>query len=629
MPTGISKHFKTALYRWRIVFHDLCWVPIAWIGAYWLRANMENIPQVFLDTCLTLLPFVFVVQLMVNFAVGLHCGEWRFVSLPDLTKIVKAVVFGTASVALAAFVITRLNFVPRSIFIFYALLLAAGMGGTRLAYRLFKDRHFSSRAGRKVVIIGAGSAGEQLVRDLRRNFPKKYNVIAFLDDDHAKIGRQIHGVPVVASVDVVEDVVDRWGVDLALLAAPSANDEEMQRIVKLCEKTHIEYRTLPGVHELLSGKVSLTDLREVRIEDLLGREPVDLDWHRIKSTLNEKVILISGAGGSIGSELSRQLAAISPAHIILFEQSEFSLYSIESELVEAFPEIKITPVLGDIVDKIAIQNAFDLFRPDIVFHAAAYKHVPLLEGQTREAIKNNVIGTQVIADLAYEYQCETFVLISTDKAVNPSSLMGACKRSAEIYCQMLARESNSKFITVRFGNVLGSAGSVVPRFQRQIRSGGPVTVTHPDMTRYFMTITEATQLILEASVVGSDGRIYVLDMGQPVKIIDLARQLILLSGKEPGKDIAIEFTGLRLGEKLSEELFHSEEDVTDTQHDKLLLAKTREVNSEKVQKTFARFQQAVDSNDCVQLTNGLKQLVPEYDPVMADVCEQKSNIQSA
>lgn len=625
MPGGIAKQFRTAIYRWRVVTHDMLWIPIAWIGAYSLRYNLDNIPQIFLDTCLTLLPYVFVMQLLVNFTVGVHRGEWRFASLPDLTQIVKTVLFGTATVALAAFVVTRLNYVPRSVFVLYAMILLVGMGGSRLIYRLFKDRHFSSRAGRKVVILGAGSAGEQLVRDLRRNFPKRYNVIAFLDDDPAKIGRQIHGVPVAASCDVIEDTVDKWGVDLALIAVPSATDEQMQRIVGLCEKAGVEFRTLPGVHELLSGKVSLTDLREVRIEDLLGREPVNLDWHRIKTTLAEKVVLISGAGGSIGAELSRQLAAIGPAHIILFEQSEYNLYTIECELMERFEQVKFTPVLGDICDRVALQNAFDLFKPDVVFHAAAYKHVPLLEGQVREAVKNNVIGTQMIADLALQHACEKFVLISTDKAVNPTSLMGACKRSAEIYCQMLAQQSATKFITVRFGNVLGSAGSVVPRFQQQIRRGGPVTVTHPDMTRYFMTITEATQLILEASVVGHDGQIYVLDMGQPVKIVDLAEQLILLSGKEPGEDIHIEFTGLRPGEKLTEELFHSDECLSDTKHDKLLLANTRATDETQVKKVFERFAVAVADNQNDVLVSGLKSLVPEYqESVIEPLCGRGS-----
>ncbi|MGH1543749.1 MAG: polysaccharide biosynthesis protein [Arenicella sp.] len=631
MPGGINKHVKTALYRWRVVLHDMLWIPFAWLGAYSLRYNFEYIPRIFLDTCITLLPYVVVAQIFVYFVVGVHRGEWRFVSLPDLTQIIKAVAFGTAMVALTAFVVTRLNYVPRSIFVLYAMILAVGLGGSRVAYRLFKDRHFSSRAGRKVVIIGAGSAGEQLVRDLRRNFPKRYNVLAFLDDDASKIGRQIHGVPVVASCDVIGDTVDRWGIDLALIAVPSANDQQMQRMVTLCEKAGIEFRTLPGVHELLSGKVSLTDLREVRIDDLLGREPVNLDWHRIKSSLAGKVVMISGAGGSIGSELSRQLAAIQPAHIILFEQSEYNLYRIEGELTERFNDVKVTPVLGDICDKVAVQNTFDLFKPNIVFHAAAYKHVPLLEGQVREAVKNNVLGTQIIADLAFDKNCEKFVLISTDKAVNPSSLMGACKRSGEIYCQMLASRSDTKFITVRFGNVLGSAGSVVPRFQQQIRCGGPVTVTHPDMTRYFMTITEATQLILEASVVGHDGRIYVLDMGQPVKIVDLARQLVLLSGKVPDEDIKIEFTGLRPGEKLTEELFHCDENLSDTKHDKLLLANTRSVNADKVATVFIQFAQAVDQNDCEQLVDGLKTLVPEYNllPVHTEACKGSTKQQSA
>jgi len=388
------------------------------------------------------------------------------------------------------------------------------MAGSRLAYRYYKDRHFSKKAGRKVVILGAGAAGEQLVRDLRRHYSNQYNIIAFLDDDEKKIGRHIHGIPVSASCDVVAETVTKWGVDLALIAMPSASDEEMQRLVSLCRNAEIEYKTLPGVHELLSGKVSLTDLRKVKIEDLLGREPVSLDWHRIKSTLSDSVILVTGAGGSIGSELSRQLGAVIPKQLILFDQSEYNLYSIDRELKERYPELDIRPILGDIVDELAVRQVFETYQPEQVFHAAAYKHVPLLEGQVREAVRNNVVGTKTIADLAFEFACDKFVLISTDKAVNPSSLMGACKRSAEIYCQMLAKKSDSQFITVRFGNVLGSAGSVVPLFQQQIQTGGPITVTHPDMTRYFMTITEASQLILEASVVGHDGHIYVLDMGE-------------------------------------------------------------------------------------------------------------------
>ena len=629
MSNSFKNQLLTALSRWRVVFHDMFWIPIAWLAAYWLRYNLDSVPDVFLESCLALLPYVFVVQSLVNFAVGMHRGEWRFASMPDLVQIIKAVMFGTACVAFVAFVVTRLNFVPRSVFILYAFVLLMGMAGSRLTYRYFKDRHFSKTAGRKVVILGAGAAGEQLVRDLRRHYSNVYNIVAFLDDDDKKIGRQVHGIPVSASCDVVADTVEKWGVELALIAMPSASDEEMQRLVSICRDAKIEYKTLPGVHELLSGKVSLTDLRKVKIEDLLGREPVSLDWHRIKSTLADSVILITGAGGSIGSELSRQLSAVKPQQLILFDQSEYNLYSIDFELKERFPDIDIRPVLGDITDEISLRHVFETYKPQQVFHAAAYKHVPLLEGQVREAVRNNVIGTKNVADLALEFDCDKFVLISTDKAVNPTSLMGACKRSAEIYCQMLATKAEGKFITVRFGNVLGSAGSVVPRFQQQIQAGGPVTVTHPDMTRYFMTITEASQLILEASVVGHDGHIYVLDMGEPIKIVELAEQMITLSGKKPNQDIKIEFTGLRPGEKLEEELFHCDENITDTKHEKLLLAHTRKIEEKVVHSSLSFLLEGVITNQVEKIDCGMNAIVPEYSGDCIAAAEKKHRGMSA
>lgn len=615
------KSVSSLVYRWRIVLHDLLVIPLAWIGAYWLRFNLESVPDIFFQSAIYALPVVIAVQTMSNLFVGVHRGEWRFVSLPDLMLICKSVVFGTIAIAFTLFLVAeRLMFVPRSAFILYALILGALMCGSRLVYRLFRDRHFSTRAGRKVLILGAGTAGEQLLRDLRRNHPNRYNIVAFLDDDPSKIGRQIHRVPIVASPDVLEDLIERWDIDLILIAVPSANDEQMQRLVQLCERSGVEFKTLPGVHELLSGQVQLGDMREVRIDDLLGRDPVKLDWHRIKHSLCDKTVLVTGAGGSIGAELCRQLASVCSAHLVLFDQSEYNLYSIEEELLERFPDIKVTPILGDVCDKAAAYHVFQRFKPTAVFHAAAYKHVPLLEGQVREAIKNNAIGTQTIADLAVEFDAEKFVLISTDKAVNPSSLMGACKRVAEIYCQQLARSTRTKFITVRFGNVLGSAGSVVPKFQKQIKHGGPVTVTDSEMTRYFMTITEATQLILEASAMGEDGRIYVLDMGQPVKIADLAEQLIRLSGKEPHQDIKIVFTGLRPGEKLHEELFHEKENLTSTDYEKIMLAATREVDSEQVLNVFKVMKTKLDDYD-ESLTDCLEMLVPEYKP---DVLRKKS-----
>ena len=606
------RSIQSLIYRWRIILHDMLMIPLAWMGAYWLRFNLDSIPDIFFQSALFALPVVIGVQTVINVFVGVHRGECRFVSLTDLMLISKSVVIGTTAIAFTLFLVAqRLMFVPRSVFILYALMLALLMCSSRLLYRLFRERHFSSRSGRKVVILGAGTAAEQLLRDLRRNHPNRYNIVAFLDDDPSKIGRQIHRVPIVASPDVLQDLIDRWGIDLVLIAVPSASDKQMQRLVQLCESTNVEFKTLPGMHELLSGQVQISDMRDVRIDDLLGRDPVKLDWHRIKHSLCDKTVLVTGAGGSIGSELCRQLASVCSAHLVLFDQTEYNLYSIEEELLERFPDIKLTSILGDVCDQAAARHVFEQFKPTAVFHAAAYKHVPLLEGQVREAVKNNAIGTRTIADLANQHGAEKFVLISTDKAVNPSSLMGACKRVAEMYCQQLASQSKTKFITVRFGNVLGSAGSVVPKFKNQIKQGGPITVTHPEMTRYFMTITEASQLILEASAMGEDGRIYVLDMGQAVKISHLAEQLIRLSGKQPGEDIEIIYTGLRAGEKLHEELFHDEENLTTTDYEKIMLAATRDIDPQLIEDVFATMVAKLDNYD-TSLVDCITLLVPEY-----------------
>ena len=587
-------------------------IPIAWLGAYWLRYNLSTIPEIFWQGAIYALPIVVSVQTVTNIFVGVHRGEWRFVSLVDLSLIVRSIVIGVGTIAIGLFFVAdRLAYVPRVALLNYVIILALLMCGSRLFYRLIKERHFSARSGRKVVIFGAGAAGEQLLRDLRRNHPNRYNVVGFLDDDPKKIGRQIHRVPIVASPDVLQDLVNRWDIDLVLIAVPSASEEQMQRLVGICERCKIEFKTLPGAHELVSGQVQLGDMREVRIDDLLGRDPVKLDWQRVQHSLCDKTVLVTGAGGSIGSELCRQLASVCSSHMVLFDQSEYNLYRMQEEMLERFPDITITPVLGDVCDTAAVKHVFEKFMPAAVFHAAAYKHVPLLEGQVREAIKNNALGTKVLADLSHAYGVEKFVLISTDKAVNPTSLMGACKRVAEIYCQELASKSATNFITVRFGNVLGSAGSVVPKFQQQIRQGGPITVTHPEMTRYFMTITEASQLSLEASALGENGSIYVLDMGQPVLISDLAEQLIRLSGRQPGKEIDIVYTGLRVGEKLHEELFHNDENLASTGHQKIHVAATRSVDGKLIDSVFENIVERLDSYDS-SLSDCIVKLVPEY-----------------
>lgn len=628
MWQALRSHFKAIRYRWWVLAHDMLMIPIAWLGAYWLRYNLGPIPEQFLAQAVHSLIIVVPIQGAILIAFGVHRGVWRFTSVSDLTRVLKGIVVGILVTAGVLFLYTRLQLVPRSVFVLYGLLLTFVLCGSRLSYRLLKDHHFSTKIEKKVLIVGAGSAGEQVVRELRRNTPRIYDPIAFVDDDPSKLGKDIHGIRVAGSCEDIQQICERWGVDLILIAVPSASDREMQRIVELCENSGIEFRTLPNVHDVVAGKVRIGDLREVRIDDLLGREPVTLNWDLINQNLKEKVVLISGAGGSIGSELCRQVARIEPGKLILFEHSEYNLYVVEQELRQDFPELEMRIVLGDICDQVAVEMTFVKYKPDVVFHAAAYKHVPILEGQIREAAKNNIIGTSIMAEQSRKHGCETFVLISTDKAVNPTSLMGACKRVGEIYSQALDSQSTTRFVTVRFGNVLGSAGSVVPLFNKQIKNGGPVTVTHPDIMRYFMTVTEATQLILQASSVGRGGEVYVLDMGEPIKIEYLAEQMIKLSGKEPGQDISIEYTGLRPGEKLHEELFHRDERLSVTEHDKLLLAHSREVEWKVVAPIIGRIKDAVAQYNEPDLRNMITHLVPEYTGVEqrldADLAEDLS-----
>jgi FlaA1/EpsC-like NDP-sugar epimerase len=407
-------------------------------------------------------------------------------------------------------------------------------------------------------------------------------------------------------------------IDLIVLALPSATSVQMRRLIRLCDKTGIPVRTLPPMNRLMSGQVTLNQLREVSIDDLLGREPVKLDWQAIESELHSKKVLVSGAGGSIGSELCRQIARLEPSRLILLDNSEFNLYSIEMEVQKNFPGLEISRCLNDVVDRSAMEKIFEQFRPEVVFHAAAYKHVPMLEDQIREAARNNVLGTRVMAEMADQYGCEAFVMISTDKAVNPANVMGTSKRAAEIFCQNLNQRSQTRFVTVRFGNVLGSAGSVVPLFKQQIEAGGPVTVTHREITRYFMTIPEACQLILQASVMGAGGEIFVLDMGESVKISFLAEQMIRLSGKVPHEDIDIVYTGLRPGEKLFEELFHEKEALQSTPHEKILLARYREFDWQRLTGMLDGLAIACSTYNEEELRSLLAELVPEWSGYRAE-----------
>ena len=592
--------------------HDIAMIPIAWFGAYWLRFNLDGIPENFRLQALHMLPVLLAVQGSLFWYFGLYRGVWRFASMPDLARIIQAVVAGVAVAAVLLFLFTRLQNVPRSVFVLDGFLLVLLLGGPRFVYRWIKDRRLYDKQVKNVLIVGAGHAGEMLVRDLLRDPVHTYRPVGFVDDDMAKQGKEIHGVRVAGNCENLFDLVKDLNVQLIMLALPSSTSRQMQRIVGLCETSGLPFRSLPRMQDLISGQVSVKDLREVKIDDLLGRESVSLDWTAITQRVRSQTLLITGGGGSIGSELCRQVARLNPGHLVIFEQSEFNLYNIELEVRQLFPQIKLTVLLGDITDAVAVEQTLRTYRPTTILHAAAYKHVPMLENQLRAAVRNNVLGTRTLATLASQYGCSTFVMISTDKAVNPANIMGMTKRVAEIYCQNLGAHSDTHFITVRFGNVLGSAGSVIPLFQKQIAAGGPVTVTHPEITRYFMTIPEASQLILQASSMGRGGEIFVLDMGEPVKIAYLADQLIRLSGKQPGEDIEIEYTGLRPGEKLYEELFHESEKLAGTTHPKILLANSRSMDFSEMQKYLDQLELACESDNKTEIYDLLCRLVPEH-----------------
>lgn len=596
--------------RGLIVAHDLVMVPLAWLAAYWLRFNLERVPQPFWNAALHATVLVLVIQGASFWYFGLYRGVWRFASLPDMVRILKAVSIGVVLSALALFLTTRLASVPRSVFPLDALLLGGLLAGPRFLYRWIKDRSLYVRSGRRVLIVGAGRAGELLVRDLLHD-GSDLSPVAFIDDDPGKIGKEIHGLPVIGAVPAIREAVSDLDIHLILIAIATATSSEIQRIVGVCEQAKVPFRILPRAEALVDGTVRVRELRDVRIEDLLGRQSVELDWAAITQGLKGRAVLVSGGGGSIGSELCRQIARLEPSRLVVLEQSEFNLYSIDLEIRRAFPELHFVAVLGDVGDPVIVDQVFTRHTPDIVFHAAAYKHVPLLEEQVRSAVLNNVFGTATLASAADRHGCRSFVLISTDKAVNPSNIMGVTKRVAEIYCQTLNERSRTRFVTVRFGNVLGSAGSVIPLFQKQIAAGGPVTVTHPEIMRYFMTIPEACQLILQANVIGEGGEIFVLDMGQPIKIRYLAEQLILLSGKRPDGDIKIVYTGLRPGEKLYEELFHSGEQLRETGHAKILLALSREVNQDEFARLLTRLERVTRENDEMRMKECLLELVPE------------------
>lgn len=600
------------LRRRSLVFaHDLLMVALAWLGAYWLRFNLSIPPPEYLDAALNALPWVLIIQAAVFSRLGLYRGVWRFASVPDLIRIGKSILVGITLIAVALHLYSRLEHVPRSVLPVYVMLLLLLLAGPRLIYRMWKDEGMHLATGQRALVVGAGRAAELLVRDLLRVRDARFTPVALVDDKPEKKGSEIHGVRVRGQCRQIPELIERLGIEAILIAVPSATDREMRRIVEICEGTGIPFLTLPSVQDMLAGQM-FGNLREVSIEDLLGRTPVQLDRGTVRRHIGGARILVTGGGGSIGSELCLQIARIAPAELIIFEQCEFNLYRIEQILRQAFPALRLTVLLGDVTDPVAIDRALRQTRPEVIFHAAAFKHVPLLQAQARQAVRNNVIGTRIVAAAALASGVSRFVLISTDKAVRPSNVMGATKRAAEKLVQSLDGQGATRFITVRFGNVLDSAGSVVPLFREQIRAGGPVTVTHPEVTRYFMTIPEACQLIMQAAAVGQGGEIFVLDMGEPVLIRYLAEQMIRLSGKRLGQDIEIQYVGLRPGEKLTEELFLEDERPILTPHTKLLLARSVIHDHRAVLRMIEVLDECCRRDEEGDLLDQLRLLVPEF-----------------
>jgi FlaA1/EpsC-like NDP-sugar epimerase len=596
--------------------HDVGAAGMAWLAAFWLRFNLELPPADFARVALATLPGVLAVHALAFWILGLYRGLWRYASLPDLQRILVAVAVAALAVPALFTLVVLETPVPRSVYLIMPVLLIGAMCGSRLLYRAWKERTLLGMVrhpeANPVLVLGAGSAASSLLRDLANS--SQWRVVGLLDDDAGKRGSEIQGVKILGGLTQVGEVAERLGVTQAIIAMPGTSHGERKRAVDLCSAAGLQVMTVPSYADLVSGKVSVSALRNVELDDLLGRDPVTLDDAGLRGLIEGQCVLVTGAGGSIGAELCRQIARYAPSRLVLFDLSEYALYAVEQEFRDRLPGVPIAAVIGDAKSAPRVREVFARFQPQVVFHAAAYKHVPLMEGGNAfQAVANNVLSTVVVARTAQAAGAARFVLVSTDKAVNPTNVMGASKRLAEIACQRLQAAGGTQFVIVRFGNVLGSTGSVIPRFREQIARGGPVTVTHPEIQRYFMSIAEAAQLVLQAALMGKGGEIYLLDMGEPVKIADLARQLIRLSGLSE-HDMRIVYTGLRPGEKLYEELLADAEHSLATPHPKLRVARVRAPQGEALLEEVLAWLGTAPEPDAESVRERLRAWVPEYSP---------------
>jgi len=608
------KNLLSKYRRITIILFHIGLIGFSYIFSFYLRFEFIFLPENW-SVILKTLPFLIIIKLLFFYFFGLFAGLWRYVSIIDLWNIILANFLSSVAFCLSVFFYFTFKGYPRSAFIIDFILCTVFVAGVRFFTRLIRERFKESLTVKRknVLIVGAGQAGIAVLRECQNNPSAGLNVVGFIDDDPAKKGLSVFGVRIFCGRKIIPDVVSKYDVEEIILAIPSAKGEVIRDILSYCEMTDANIKIVPGFDKIISGHLEIKP-RKVQPDDLLGREPVKIDETEISSYIRNKKVLVTGAGGSIGAELCRQILKFSPELLILLDNHENYVYYLGVEFSTRFPQLKYKTIIGDIKDIGLLRHLFSNYKPEVVFHAAAHKHVPLMEENPSAAVKNNIVGSRNLIYAAHHYNVERFVLISTDKAVNPANVMGATKRVAEKILQAKARFSKTKFIAVRFGNVLGSTGSVIPLFKKQIDEGGPVTVTHPDVRRYFMSIPEAAQLVLQAGAMGSGGEIFILDMGEQIKIVDLAKNLIALSGLKLNKDISIKYIGLRPGEKLYEEILLDKEKDKVTKHNKIYVTTPENFDSARIRKDIREIEELADIMDEGKIVEKLKEMVPNYAP---------------
>ncbi|WP_125152728.1 polysaccharide biosynthesis protein [Clostridium rectalis] len=603
----------------KLILYDVLLVVLSLYLALLLRLDFR-IPTEYMEFFkLSIIPAI-IITIFFNKIFRLYDSIWKYASIEELMSIVYSITLSNVVILIYSYFInyklleTRYIRFPYGVHIIFWLLCVVTLGGMRFRYRVVDEINSEKNCTKKkkrLLIIGAGDAAALLIKEIKRSNNLNYDIVGLIDDDSFKKGKMISGAKVIGGREKIKNICELKNVEEIILAIPSANVERKREIINICKDTNAKLKTLPGIYEIIDGKVSISKIRDVNIEDLLGREEVKLNSENINKYIKDKVILVTGGGGSIGSELCRQISKFKPKKLLILDIYENNAYDLQMELNFNHPELNKEVIIASIRDEKRLREVFEKYKPEVVFHAAAHKHVPLMENNPVEVIKNNIIGTYNVVKFSHEYDVKKFVQISTDKAVNPTNIMGASKRFCEIIIQAFDSISKTEYVAVRFGNVLGSNGSVIPLFKKQISRGGPVTVTHPEINRYFMTIPEAAQLVIQAGAMAKGGEIFVLDMGKPVKIVDLAKDLIRLSGYQPGVDIKIKYTGLRPGEKLYEELLMNEVALTSTEHDKIYVEKPEDNSIEFVEKSINEFRKIINE-DNESIFNLVEKKVPTY-----------------